>query len=193
MLKKLFSLMIAFLMLFTLQSQSFAAVNQAEKVEQSIQIEKDQFFEQSLPYEMARRERSRDNDSESTYGNPSLAGLWWLSIFITGLGQVVMGDFWRGLSFYGWAIVAGIILYAISPYSASSMFSTVAFIIAIWNIIDAYMMSVEITEGRDEDAFLNNYDSTKMAKLDEKLAELEALSKKINMSGSNVSFKALAF
>lgn len=192
MLKKLFSLMIAFLMLFTLQSQTFAAVNQAEKVEQSIQIEKNQFFEQSLPYEMARRERSRDNDSESTYGNPSLAGLWWLSIFITGLGQVVMGDFWRGLSFYGWAIVAGIIIYAISPYSASSMFSTVAFVIAIWNIIDAYMMSVEITEGRDQDSFLNNSD-TKMAQLEERLAELETISKNINMSGSNVSFKALAF
>lgn len=192
MLKKLFSLVIAFLMLFTLQSQSFAAVNQAEKVEQSIQIEKDQFFEQSLPYEMARRERSRDNDdSESTYGNPSLAGLWWLSIFITGLGQLVMGDFWRGLSFYGWAILATIIAYAINPYS-SSVVSTLIFIIAIWNVIDAYMMSVEITEGRDQDSFLNNSDS-KMAKLEERLKELEKISKNINMSGSNFSFKALAF
>lgn len=191
MLNKIFSLIIALLMLFTFQSQTFAAVNQAEKVEQSIQIEKDQFFEQSLPYEMARRERSRDNDSESTYGNPSLAGLWWLSIFITGLGQLVMGDFWRGLSFYGWAILATIIAYAINPYS-SSVVSTLLFIIAIWNVIDAYMMSVEITEGRDQDSFLNNSNS-KMAKLEERLAELEKISKNINMSGSNVSFKALAF
>jgi hypothetical protein len=192
MLNKIFSLIIALLMLFTFQSQTFAAVNQAEKVEQSIQIEKDQFFEQSLPYEMAKRERSRDNDdSESTYGNPSLAGLWWLSIFITGLGQLVMGDFWRGLSFYGWAILATIIAYAINPYS-SSVVSTLIFIIAIWNVIDAYMMSVEITEGRDQDSFLNNSDS-KMAKLEERLKELEKISKNINMSGSNFSFKALAF
>lgn len=192
MLNKIFSLIIALLMLFTFQSQTFAAVNQAEKVEQSIQIEKNQFFEQSLPYEMAKRERSRDNDdSESTYGNPSLAGLWWLSIFITGLGQLVMGDFWRGLSFYGWAILATIIAYAINPYS-SSVVSTLIFIIAIWNVIDAYMMSVEITEGRDQDSFLNNSDS-KMAKLEERLKELEKISKNINMSGSNFSFKALAF
>lgn len=193
MLKKLFSLVLACLMLFTLQSQTFAAVKDAEKVDRIIQLEKHQFFDQSLSYELARRDRSRDNEEESKYGNPSLAGLWWLSIFIMGLGQLVMGDFWRALSFYGWLFIGAVVVFAIAGTGSNgnSLAYLWGLIIAIWSIIDAYNMSVEITRGYDdEDAYL---DSTRMARLEKKLQEIELFASKVNVSGSNISFKALAF
>lgn len=187
--KSFLVVLIAFLTLFMGSSPSWASIKEADKLNQSITIEKNNFFNQESPFEIARRERGSDTSSNSSYGN---AGLWWTSIIIIGLGQVIMGDLWRGLKFWGIAILGSILAFAIlgNSYSGSilagTLTSLISTIVYVWSIVDAYQMSQEIQEA-------SNISKDKMANLEKQIAELEENLSKISIGNNGIAFKALAF
>ena len=181
--KSFLVVLIAFLTLFMGSSPSWASIKEADKLNQSITIEKNNFFNQESPFEIARRERGSDTSSNSSYGN---AGLWWTSIIIIGLGQVIMGDLWRGLKFWGIAILVAILAVSMGGPTGSAITSLLSLLVYIWSIVDAYQMSQEIQEA-------SNISKDKMANLEKQIAELEKNLSKLSMGNNGIAFKALAF
>lgn len=176
MLKKLLIIFITFITIFLPQSQAWATVNNSEKIikEINISIDKSTFLAiDDSPALIARRERQKETNTNSI--------AWFSSIFIAGLGQILMGDFWRGFKFtllvYGLAIFSGPLTYFFTSIlnkpgaDFSAVFSliliygaiTVAILaIYIWNIIDAYIMSKELDK-------TNKADDEEVSELTEKL------------------------
>lgn len=179
MLKKFFIVLVTMLSVFLTQSQVWAAVQQSDKVVENlnIQIDKSTFMvSDEAPAIIARRDRS------SVSHTPS--GLWIVSIFILGLGQILMGDALRGLKFWLFALLGGLIL-GIIFYPLASL---AILIVYIWNIVDAYNMSQE--QAFDEDSKAIDKDKA-MALLYDKI---EKLSEKVkNSDNGYVSLNALSF
>lgn len=165
MLKKLLIVLITFITIFLPQSQAWATVNNSEKIikEINISIDKSTFLAiDDSPALIARRERQKETNTNSI--------AWFSSIFIAGLGQILMGDFWRGFKFtllvYGLAIFSGPLTYFFTSIlnKPSADFSSIfTFILVygligvaisaiyIWNLVDAYNISKELDEANKVD------------------------------------------
>ncbi len=201
MIKKLLVTLIAFVTVFFTQSQVWAAANHAETTTQAINvaIDKSTFLaSDEAPAMIAKR--MGDGGANSM--------MWIASIFVTGLGQILMGDLWRGLKFI--FIVVGayavnIILGVIAAGSAltgnvgataglAGIFGIVSLVVWIgviavhvWNIIDAYNMS-------QEQAGMSNLKDQDIAKLEKDLKSAMELATSVKVSDSGaVSIRALAF
>ena len=198
MIKKLLVTLIAFVTVFFTQSQVWAAANHAETTTQAINvaIDKSTFLaSDEAPAMMAKRMGDGGGNSM----------MWIASIFIAGLGQILMGDLWRGLKFtllvYGIGII-GAVLGAVlavggaaagttAGFGIASIIGLVGYIAAIvfyvFNIIDAYNMS-------QEQAGMSKLNDQEMAKMEKELKTVMdfATSVKVSDSGA-VSVRALAF
>lgn len=86
---RLFIIMISLIILFTYQSKVFAFINTTHETEENmnIQIDKSVFMiNNEIPKQYSER--------------PDLTANYWVaSLFLPGLGQILMGDFWRGVKF----------------------------------------------------------------------------------------------
>src|SRR5687768_777764 len=104
MIKKFLVVLVAFVTVFLTQSQAWAAVQNADKVQQAITADKSTFFAKESPDMLAAK--------MGTGGANSM--MWIASIFIAGLGQILMGDLWRGLKFLllevGLAVVSAVLI-----------------------------------------------------------------------------------
>jgi hypothetical protein len=200
--KKFLVALVAFVTVFLSQSQAWAAVNTADKVHQSITLEQKNFFAEESPAMLAAKMGSG--------GEKSM--LWIASIFITGLGQILMGDVWRGLKFLLLevglvvaSIILGIVLVGVAAAGAGSgnaaavgagfglasiiglVFLVAEVAVHIWNIIDAYNMA-------QEGAGMSKIQSNELANLQKQLDATVAMANSIKLSqNGTVSFKALAF
>ena len=152
MLKKFLVVVVAMLTVFLGQSQSWAAVANADKVNQEITIQNNFLVADEAPAMLAAK-RMGGGGAESM--------MWIASIFISGLGQILMGDLWRGLKFtlfvFGvpivWGIIAGILVAALATTGNAAIVGIIGLVsmvvylgvlaIHVWNIIDAYNMSQE--------------------------------------------------
>ena len=194
---KFITIIIAFITVFFSQSQVWAAANSSETTTQAINvaIDKSVFLSNDeSPAIIAKR-----------VGDVKEKSSWWIaSIFIVGLGQIIMGDFWRGfkfmLNFYGLFILGSLFGVSLSIISyALGFYVLVAGILAliltllyttifyILNIMDAYKMS-------QEQAGTSKLNEEQISKLEKELKTVMdfATSVKVSDSGA-VSVRALAF
>lgn len=189
MLKRFLISLLAFVTVFVYQSQTWAAVEHSEKIAQVVTLEKQQFALASdeAPFQIAARKGGMDNSM-----------IWIASIFIAGLGQILMGDLWRGLKYtflvYGIGIAGGIvtailgtILTAAGGVSLlfllpiiSLVIWVVALIFYVLNIMDAYSMSQEV-------AGMSKVDAEKLAK------DLQMFSDSFKVSNNKAEIKLFAF
>ena len=195
---KFIIVVIAFITLFFSQSQVWASSENLKNHTEfsNIQIDKSVFLSNDeSPAIIAKR-----------VGDVKEQSSWWIaSLFIAGLGQILMGDLWRGLKFtlvaYGSIIVGTIIGYiALLGVPASDSFAqfailiitmlvlSVAYIVfAEWSTIDAYNMS-------KEQAGMSKLNDEQIAKLEEDLKTVMELTNSVKVSDSGaVSVRALAF
>ncbi|MFN8671734.1 MAG: hypothetical protein U0457_06560 [Candidatus Sericytochromatia bacterium] len=106
---------------------------------------------------------------------------WVGSIFITGLGQIIMGDFWRGAKFWGFIIIGAVALSLIT--GNGSLSGSVAGVIGhIWSIIDAYQMA--------EDRAI---EKAKLLSNNKKLEELAKTLDKFSVSNNKIQFNLAKF
>ena len=193
--KKFITVIIAFIAVFFSQSQVWAS-SENLKIQtefNNIQIDKSIFLSlDESPAIIAKRD-SQGNNS-----------IWIASIFFVGLGQILMGDLWRGLKFtllvYGIGIIGTVLEAVVTGTSAgtsagfrlASIIGLVGYIVAIvfyvFNIIDAYKMSQEqvgVSKLNDEQ---------EMAKMEKELKTAIELINSVKVSDSGaVSVRALAF
>ena len=193
--KKFITVIIAFIAVFFSQSQVWAS-SENLKIQtefNNIQIDKSIFLSlDESPAIIAKRD-SQGNNS-----------IWIASIFFVGLGQILMGDLWRGLKFtllvYGIGIIGTVLEAVVTGTSAgtsagfrlASIIGLVGYIVAIvfyvFNIIDAYSMSQE-QAGVSK---LNN--DQEMAKMEKDLKTVMDFANSVKVSDSGaVSVRALAF
>ena len=196
MLKKFLVVVVAMLTVFLGQSQSWAAVANADKVNQEITIQNNMLVADEAPAMLAAK-RMGGGGAESM--------MWIASIFISGLGQILMGDLWRGLKFtlfvFGvpivWGIIAGILVAALATTGNAAIVGIIGLVsmvvylgvlaIHVWNIIDAYNMS-------QENAGMSKVSKEDLAKLEMDLKNAMDMAKRFNVSSNGgMNFKALAF
>jgi ABC-type sugar transport system permease subunit len=198
MIKRLLIVFVAFVTLFLTQSQVWAAATDTSKSDEVIVVDKTAFFNQDSPAMIAKKMGSGGMDNSI---------LWIASIFIAGLGQILMGDMWRGLRFtlivYGIPIILGIIGGVIAagavanPGGAAgllgiwSLVGIVGWIVSVvfyvLNIIDAYNMS-------KEESGMSKLNSEELAKLQQDIQKATEIANSIKVSSNGtVSVKALAF
>ena len=196
MLKKFLVVVVAMLTVFLGQSQSWAAVANADKVNQEITIQNNFLVADEAPAMLAAK-RMGGGGAESM--------MWIASIFISGLGQILMGDLWRGLKFtlfvFGvpivWGIIAGILVAALATTGNAAIVGIIGLVsmvvylgvlaIHVWNIIDAYNMS-------QENAGMSKVSKEDLAKLEMDLKNAMDMAKRFNVSSNGgMNFKALAF
>jgi hypothetical protein len=195
MIKKFLVVLVAFVTVFLTQSQTWAAVQNADKVQQAITVDKSTFFTQESPAMLAMKMGKGGDNSV----------LWIASIFIAGLGQILMGDLWRGLKFLlleiGLAVVSAVIIPILITAGGAAGVATgfgiagilglviwVAILaVHIWNIIDAYNMS-------QEGGGMSKLNENQMARLQEELKAATEFANNIKVSDNgSVSVRALAF
>lgn len=198
MIKKLLVTLIAFVTVFFTQSQVWAAATTAETTTQAmnIAIDKSTFLaSDEAPAMIAKR-----------MGDGGASSMMWIaSIFITGLGQILMGDLWRGLKFtllgYGIIILGSVLLPIVigalagtgnlGLVSLASTIGLVAYIaylaVHIWNIIDAYNMS-------QEQAGMSKLNADEMAKMERDIKTAVEIANSVKVSDNGaISMRALAF
>lgn len=198
MIKKLLVTLIAFVTVFFTQSQVWAAATTAQTTTQAmnIAIDKSTFLaSDEAPAMIAKR-----------MGDGGASSMMWIaSIFITGLGQILMGDLWRGLKFtllgYGIIILGSVLLPIIigavagtgnlGLVSLAGTLGLVAYIaylaVHIWNIIDAYNMS-------QEQAGMSKLNADEMAKMERDIKAAVEIANSVKVSDTGaVSMRALAF
>ncbi|MEK7434379.1 MAG: hypothetical protein AABZ74_14700 [Cyanobacteriota bacterium] len=179
----------AFVTVFVYNSSSWAAAEKAEKVAQVVQLQQEKFALASdeAPFQIAaRKSMGMDNNM-----------IWIASIFVAGLGQILMGDLWRGLKFtlivYGTFIVGGIVTAILTGILATvsvglaflgPIIGLVVYIIGlifyVLNIMDAYSMSQE-TSG------MSSIDSAKFAE------ELQKLNDTFKVGNNKAEMTVFAF
>lgn len=198
MIKKLLVTLIAFVTVFFTQSQVWAAATTAETTTQAmnIAIDKSTFLaSDEAPAMIAKR-----------MGDGGASSMMWIaSIFITGLGQILMGDLWRGLKFtllgYGIIILGSVLLPIIigavagtgnlGLVSLAGTLGLVAYIaylaVHIWNIIDAYNMS-------QEQSGMSKLNADEMAKMERDIKTAVEIANTVKVSDNGaISMRALAF
>ncbi|MBC7475228.1 MAG: hypothetical protein H7263_13120 [Candidatus Sericytochromatia bacterium] len=200
MIKRLLVTLVAFVTVFLTQSQAWAAVNNADKIAETINvsIDKSTFLASDEAPAVISKRMAMGDGGASSY-------VWLASIFIAGLGQILMGDLWRGLKFtiivYGlgiiWSVIAGVLIGGAATSGNYGLVSTISYvgyavylvIIAayIYNIIDSYNMS-------QETAGMSKLNSQELAKLERDLrATVDFVqSTKVSNNGT-VSVRALTF
>lgn len=198
MLKRFLVSLLAFVTVFVYNSSSWAAAEKAEKVAQVVQLQQEKFALASdeAPFQIAaRKSMGMDNNM-----------IWIASIFITGLGQILMGDLWRGLKFLlievglfvagaivgvviglifsAGAVATGNVAGALGAASIAGiiglLFLVAEIAVHVWNIIDAYGMSQE-TSG------MSSIDSAKFAE------ELQKINDTFKVGNNKAEMKVFAF
>lgn len=187
MLKRFLISILAFVTVFMYQSQSWAATEQTARVAEVVQIEHEQaaLVADAAPYQMAKRMTSADMSNM----------MWIASIFIPGLGQILMGDLWRGLKYtllvIGTQVVGSVVIGVIATMLTASgnfavlgmmgtiglVVSLVALVFYVLNIMDAYNMSLE-------GAGMSKIDSDKLSAI---------INDSFKVSGDKAEMRVLAF
>jgi len=196
MIRKFLSVFIALFVVFVTQSQVFAATKQIDETQKTIltytmnntQTVLDE--EVQAPYQLAE---TKTNADMSEY-------IWIASIFVAGLGQILMGDVSGGL---WWmfkvyllptiiVIVASFLLMSSSNNSSGySTYSTPSFVTLIGGIVCIVFYIMNIL-----DAYNMSQDKLSAIQIQEKLAELQNMQKfaeNVSLRDGNISYKVLAF
>ena len=207
MTRKFLSVFIALFVLFVSQSQVFAATKQVDDTQKTManytytmnntQTVLDE--EVQAPYQLAAR-KAKANVDMSEY-------IWIASIFVAGLGQILMGDveggIWWMIKVYALPIIFGILMAVLTTIFVTTSYTTgsiglagivglvgtlgylvvgiISLIFYVMNIIDAYNMS----QGR-----------VSAIQIQEKFAQLENMQKfaeNVSLRDGNISYKVLAF
>lgn len=158
---------------------SYALGNQKNiNISQIISSDNSNIFVSEKPYQLVNIENNENKD-------PSL---WIASIFIPGLGQMMMGDFGRGIKFTIIAI-SSVLLFIYSITNALAPGNNTAFLFYlspivllinhIWNIIDGVSMSQDI---------IKNSESKKTSLIDE-----FKFVKKITLTNNSMKFELYNF
>lgn len=192
MIKRFLTVLVAFVTVFLYQSQSWAAVESAEQMRDTITIERNMVLTSDDAPAMIAAKRMGSGGTESM--------IWIASIFVTGLGQILMGDLWRGLKFTlvvvgAWLVSAilgvlaatlaatgGVFLLGIIPV-IGLLVGLVVLGVHIWNIIDAYNMSQEMSG-------MSKVDSEKLA---EAIETALKVSNAVKTDNGSFAVKAFAF
>lgn len=196
MIRKFIVVLVVFINVFLTQSQVWGVVKDADKIQNVISADNFSFFSKDTPAAIL---------SNNIVASENNSGMWIASIFITGLGQILMGEIWRGLKF----LLIDFLIFIV-PYTIFSiMFGTgflqtllnitytapyilvlmIAGMIAVyvWNLFDAYNMSQEINSTRQSK-------EKQLKKLEDQLISSIEIIKRIKIyDNSNISFKAFTF
>lgn len=133
--------------------------------------------EGSEPIYLARERKTRDSEPKE------ISWSWIGSIFITGLGQILLGEVTRGLLFIISAIVGSVIIGFVFSYFSAPIITIYAFAIQIWSIFDAYGIAKKQAEGNDEEARV----------LTEKLVQLEKALNKLSVENNRLNYSLATF
>ena len=197
MIRKFLSVFIALFVVFVTQSQVFAATKQIDETQKNIAnytytISTQTVLDEEVqaPYQLAE---TKTNADMSEY-------IWIASIFVAGLGQILMGDVSGGL---WWmfkvyllptiiVIVASFLLMSSSNNSSGySTYSTPSFVTLIGGIVCIVFYIMNIL-----DAYNMSQDKLSAIQIQEKLAELQNMQKfaeNVSLRDGNISYKVLAF
>lgn len=189
MINRIFIIIVSFLTIFISQSQAWASSTNFKELSNTNIISVDKpllFTEDESPSTLARRDTRISNEDQSAN--------WLASIFVAGLGQIMMGDTWRGVKYmilsYGVAAVTGITTAIIGAMAITSVvvtFLIIAGVFYVLNIFDAYDMSREVSG-------ISKLDNEKFAKLEKDLEVVFEISRAIKTyDNGSISLKALAF
>jgi len=191
MLKKFFISLVAFLTVFLTNSQGWAAASNVEKVSEVYTINNNAFSESLATFDSVGARNSNNM-------------LWIASIFLGGLGQILMGDTGRGLKFLlieaglvALNIVLGIVLpllfsagnpaAALGSLGLISIISLVIWVVfvvvRVWGVLDALEMSKEISG-------MSAIDAEKLAK---ELNTVIEIASNVRFNNNGFSVKALGF
>jgi len=203
MIRKFLSVFIALFVLFVTQSQVFAATAQIDESQKTmaqynytINTQTVLNEEAQAPYQLAARRGGGDMNEY----------IWIASIFIAGLGQILMGDveggIWWMIKVYALPIIFGILMTVLTVVFVSAanagnagliatiglvgsigyaVVAIISLIFYIMNIIDAYNMA----QGK-----------VSALEMERKMAELQNIAKiaeNISVRDGNISYKVLAF
>ena len=186
MYQKILTVFLSFLGILLINNPAIA-INQEAKVQRKIinldnyNISLNNFVnvsQNSEPIYLARERRTRD----SITGEFSWA--WIGSIFLPGLGQILLGEVWRGLLFFGVSL-AGIIiiLFNVNQYSDKALYSVIyGLLIQLLSTIDAYFLAKGKAEGNEEARILN-----------EKIAKFEEAFSNISIKDNNLNYNLAKF
>jgi len=109
MARKFLISLVAFITVFFLQAQVWAASQNVEKVTQNqvqtYTIDTSSFLTDEEPIQLSRR---------MAVGGEAAQWLWVASAFIPGLGQLLMGDLWRGIKWFIIVAIAPILVGIVS-------------------------------------------------------------------------------
>jgi hypothetical protein len=191
MLKNFFISLVAFLTVFLTNSQGWAAANTVEKVSEVYTVNNNAFSNDSIAFEGTGKRNTNNM-------------LWIASIFLGGLGQILMGDTGRGLKFLlieaglvALNIVLGIVLPLLfsvgNPAAALGSLGIVSIIglviwvafivVRVWGVLDAMEMAGQ-TSG------MSAIDAEKLAK---ELNTVMEIASNVRIDNNGVALKALAF
>jgi archaellum component FlaF (FlaF/FlaG flagellin family) len=189
MYKKFLIILFSAIILFISDGNVWAAAKNVNgKIDEKYTLINKDFFINNDTVKLSTSETSSSNNMA-----------WIGSIFIMGLGQIIMGDILRGLSFYLIDIaiffLGIIILITFSPKGSSGfpygwglnipLISILIgwIIVYIWNIFDAYHMSQK----------LNEEPNNELSLLSEKLSNMMKITNKINVSNNAINFQCFSF
>jgi TM2 domain-containing membrane protein YozV len=123
--------------------------------------------ENSEPIYLARERKTREDGST---GTGQMSPAWIGSIFIVGLGQMLLGDVGRG------------VLFLIGTAVGYALFVLPGLILHIWCIIDAYNMAKAQAEGDEEARLLN-----------ERIAQVEKVLNRVSASNAKLNYSLASF
>ncbi|MFN8576096.1 MAG: hypothetical protein U0354_04505 [Candidatus Sericytochromatia bacterium] len=118
----------------------------------------------SEPIYLARERRTKDG------GTGQMSGAWIASIFISGLGQMLLGNVGTG------------ILFLLGTMVGYALFIIPGLILHIWSIIDAYNLAKKQAEGEEEARLL-----------EEQIAKVESVLEKFSTSNAKLNYSLVNF
>lgn len=169
--KNLLIVILSFITVFISNSRAYAFENEAKKQEIFYLQQQEKIINTDLqPFMIADNSTSRANV-------PQIA--WIGSIFIMGLGQLLLGDLGRGFSFWLWFILGSIVL--VFTIVGVVLIPLYFVILHVWSIIDAYNMANDLTFTR--------------VKLSDNKKIKEALNilEKFSIADNSLKFQAISF
>ncbi|MFN8576097.1 MAG: hypothetical protein U0354_04510 [Candidatus Sericytochromatia bacterium] len=179
MFKKLLSLFLCFISILFINNPAMA-IEKNQTIIDNYKPELTSFMnissESSEPVYLARERRTKDS------GTGEMSWAWIGSIFITGLGQILLGEVLRGLGFLA-AVILGGVLIGVVGGSSNPLIATYALVMQIWSVFDAYNIAKRQAEGSDEEARL----------LNEKLAQIEKALDKLSIQNNKLSYNLASF
>lgn len=177
MYKKLLSIFLCLLSVLFINNPAFAIEKSKTVIIDNYKPELSSFInisESNEPIYIVRERTIRNTSNEMSWA-------WIGSIFMPGLGQILLGDITRGLIFIA---ITGISIYISTAFNLVLFLLGIPVILTIyiWSIVDAYILAADKAK--------NGYETKNIEK---QLADLENSINKISIENNQLKYSLVNF